>query len=299
MRPILLSAIACAALSAATPQPFFWGEHGHRIVGELAAELLPADMPEFFRNARARLTYLNPEPDRWRDGAERRLDPALDQAFYADHFIDLEMIPPDRRNTIFRAPSRYAYIDSLRTLKLDAAKVGFSPFAMLELTQRLRSDFRRWRAERDSVTRSWIEQRIIDDAGILGHFVADASNPAHTTMHYDRWVGPNPFGYTTEPGFHARFETEFVQAHVQVDDVRPLTHAAPKVLSNVRAAIGAYLQQSNDEVEHLYQLDKRRRFDARNDSPEHKHFAAERLAAGAVMLRDIWWTAWVTSAGDQ
>jgi hypothetical protein len=31
-------------------------------------------------------------------------------------------------------------------------------------------------------------------------------------------------------------------------------------------------------------------------TPEHKAFAAARLAAGAEMLRDLWYTAWVTSA---
>ena len=29
-----------------------------------------------------------------------------------------------------------------------------------------------------------------------------------------------------------------------------------------------------------------------------KAFATDRLAAGARMLRDIWWTAWVTSAAS-
>jgi hypothetical protein len=31
-------------------------------------------------------------------------------------------------------------------------------------------------------------------------------------------------------------------------------------------------------------------------SPEGKAFAADRLAAGASLLRDIWWSAWRNSA---
>jgi len=31
-------------------------------------------------------------------------------------------------------------------------------------------------------------------------------------------------------------------------------------------------------------------------APDNKAFAVDRLAAGSRMLRDIWWTAWVTSA---
>jgi hypothetical protein len=49
-------------------------------------------------------------------------------------------------------------------------------------------------------------------------------------------------------------------------------------------------------VEHLYQLDKAAPFNAMTESAADKQFAAARLAAGARMLRDLWWTAWITSA---
>jgi hypothetical protein len=268
------------------------------MAGDLAAELLPADMPLFFRHARARLAWLTPEPDRWRDVAERRLDPALDQGFFADHFVDLELIPADRHATIFRAPSRLAYADSLRTLGLSASRVGLSPFAMLELSQRLRAGFRQWRTASNAETRSWIEQRIIDDAGILGHYVTDASNPAHTTIHFNGWVGPNPKAYATDNAFHGRFESAFVESRITIGDLRPLATAAARVLPDFRMAILAHVRESNGLVERLYELDKALPFNARNTGTEHKRFAAERLAAGAVMLRDIWWTAWITSARE-
>ncbi len=50
------------------------------------------------------------------------------------------------------------------------------------------------------------------------------------------------------------------------------------------------------QVERLYQLDKDHPFDTNTTSPEDKAFTVDRLAFGAKMLRDIWWTAWVTSA---
>ncbi len=51
-------------------------------------EKLPADMPAFFRTpqAIAEITYLGPEPDRWRSPAE----PELVAAQAPEHFIDLE-----------------------------------------------------------------------------------------------------------------------------------------------------------------------------------------------------------------
>lgn len=275
-----------------------WGEAGHRMAAELAVDLLPRDMPPFFRNARAQLAYLNPEPDRWRDGAERQRDAALDQRYYADHFINLELIPAARQDAVFRAPSRFAYGDSLRTLGLSATRVGMSPFAMLELAQRLRSGFSRWRRESNPEVRRWIEQRIIDDAGILGHYVTDAANPAHTTIHFDGWVGANPRGFTTASGFHGRFETAFVQRRVRADDIRAFAATAARELPDFRAAIIAHVRESHGHVVRMYELDQVRPFGAGNDAPEHRQFAAQRLAAGAVMLRDLWWTAWVTSARD-
>ena len=202
--------VAAALLVPRSESLVMWGKHGHRVIGDVAADIAPADMPAFFRAARAQLSYLNPEPDRWRDRAEHALDPALDDAAAPDHVIDLEMLPAARSNGILHAPSRLAFADSLRTLGFSASKVGILPFAILELAQRLRVEFRRWRAATDQNERAWIEQRIINDAGILGHYVADGSNPAHTTVQYNGWVGDNPDGFTTDNHFHSRLDSYFV-----------------------------------------------------------------------------------------
>jgi hypothetical protein len=159
------------------------GEFGHRLVGRRAAAALPREMPAFFRNAGAQLEYLNPEPDRWRERAERELDPALDGATAPDHFIDLELVPAEHRAALL-SPTRYAFADSLEALQLEPAKVGLLPFRIVELTQELRT---------------------------------------------------------------------------------------------------------------LYELEKASPFAPTNGDAAHRRFAAARLAAGATMLRDLWWTAWVTS----
>ena len=44
-------------------------------------------------------------------------------------------------------------------------------------------------------------------------------------------------------------------------------------------------------------MDKAARWEASNHSPEAKHFVSARLAAGSQMLGDLWYTAWVNSAG--
>ncbi|MFN7624155.1 MAG: nuclease, partial [Acidobacteriota bacterium] len=176
---------------------------------------------------------------------------------------------------------------------------GARPFRMRELGQRRRIGVRLWRNEPDRLKRQWIEQRIINDAGILGHYVTDAANPHHSTIHYNGWSGPNPKGYTTysrDRGFHYRFEEEFVGAQIVINDLYPLMGVEAQVVRNPRDEIWAFVQKSNDLVEQLYILDKQEPFAATTKSATHKRFAAERLAAGASLLRDLWWTAWVTSA---
>lgn len=306
MRPsrrLRATAAALVALAGTllVPRPLdAWGEYGHRLIAGAAVDALPAEMPAFFRDARARLVALNPEPDRFRDRTERDRDPALSGISTPDHYLDVELIPEARRAGALAAPDRYAFADSLRAAGANVSQVGAVPFAMLELAQRLRLSFRRWRTTDDPETRAWLEQRILDDAGLLGHFAADASNPAHTTMHHNGWVGDNPRGYATDRRFHGRFESAFVQARVTPAMVAEAMQRAPfrtpRAEGDLRTMVVGHVMASNALVDSLYALDLRVPFDSGNTSPAHARFAAERLAAGAAMLRDLWWSAWVGSA---
>lgn len=288
--------VATALLAAAPATLAAWGDAGHRLIGLSAAQTLPEDMPAFFRAASQQLAYLNPEPDRWKDRVERALDPALEGGTSPEHYIDMDLVAPSVLSAALAAPNRFAYTDTLRQAGVAASTMGLLPFEMLELAQQLRGDFRLWRIAPDSTTRAWMEARIIDDAGILGHYVADGSNPHHTTKHHNGWVGDNPKAYTSDNRFHSRFESAFVQAHIKLPDVLASMTNSARVLPNLRESIVSYLTNSFRQLDRLYELDKATPFQAETSTPEQKSFAAARLAAGAEMLRDIWWTAWVTSA---
>src|ERR1700730_5732121 len=82
---------------------FAWGNEGHLYVNRVAAQKIPPDMPRFLRRAVAEITYLGPEPDRWRSPTE----PQLKNAQEPDHFIDLERVSwldplPATRYEVFR-----------------------------------------------------------------------------------------------------------------------------------------------------------------------------------------------------
>ena len=275
-----------------------WGAYGHTMIGEAAAKALPPEMPAFFRTASDQLAFLNPEPDRWRDDREQAYGPWL-RGSIKDHHVFLDLVPTD----ILRAPDRYAYLDMLAKrgivspIKLVGPVPGLLHLRILELAQQVRVGFRRWRQTTDPTQREWIQARIIDDAGILGHYVADAANPHHTTLHMFGWFGANPKGYATDVEFHGRFENEYVQAHIRLPDLLA-TLPPPRVLRDLQADVLQHLEKSHSLVERLYQLDRQERFGPATAGPAHKQFTLERLVDGTAMLRDLWWTAWLTS-GEQ
>lgn len=269
-----------------------WGAAGHEMIGRVAAEGLPSSMPAFFTGAIDQLAYLNPEPDRWRESELREMD----EAYKYDHYIDLENVPAGA----LAAPDRFDFLQALYDAGIEEPEVavGFLPYRMIELHQRLTVGFARWRRAGSGPERAWIEQRILNDAGILGHYVADASNPHHSTIHFNGWSedAPNPEGYTTDREFHWRFESAFVGAHITPDELRRAVPSGVERIADVRAAVLAYVRETNDHVIPLYELEKRYGFDPQTaPDPALERFTLDRLAAGAGMLRALWYTAWVDS----
>jgi len=293
MRSVILL-LALLSVAAARPAPLPWGFTGHEMAATAAVAVLPESMPQFFRDAADQLVYLNPEPDRWRS----RDLAGMDQAWSYDHYIDMENVPA----AALDAPDRFQFLAALYEAGLEnpVRDAGFLPFRMVEMYERLVTEWRMWRRPRDESHRAFIEARIINDAGILGHYATDASNPHHTTIHFNGWAdgAPNPEGYTSDRGFHSRFERFFVEAHVTQDDVNARVTGEPESYAGeARAAVMRLIQASFAEVETLYRLDQDIGFDPDGElNPETRDFAADRLAAGARMLSALWWSAWLESA---
>jgi len=275
----------------ATPA-WAWGEKGHYIVNEAATFGMTTDMPQFFYKAYPELIWLAYDPDRWRGAGE-----SLDAMNPPDHFLDYEYV-----ESLPLPPNRYTYIDMLyasgvlRRFGIANDTAGFLPWRIAEVAQMLQVEFRNWRNSLpDSTERAAIERDIIHFAGILGHFAGDSSNPHHTTVNYNGWIYPNPHGYATDCGTHARFESDFVSHAVDVSDVIPKL-APPKLRADYFAAAIEGIRASNALVQPLFRLDRDGAFNPLRRSPEGVAFASDRLAAGASLLRDLWWSAWVNSA---
>jgi hypothetical protein len=274
-------------------QPLFihaWGDEGHQMVNGLAVETLPADVPLFLRSAGAvsEIEYLGPEPDRWRCAGE----PELNAAQAPEHFIDLELAdalgPLPRRRLDFEA--------SVFAAGQRPEKIGLQPWQTDEVWERLKAAMRHYRASKSAGQDTGpVEQSILFYAGWLGHYVGDGAQPLHVTVQYNGWTGPNPHGYTTGHRIHWQFEGPFVGANIHAPEVKARMTAARAIDGDIFAAYVAYLRHSGTYVEQVYQLEKAGGFVGAGTA-QSRDFAAARLAAGASMLRDLIYTAWVASA---
>ena len=294
---ITITALLTGGGAADDPTPPRWGSVGHEMAARTATTALPSAMPAFFRGAADQLVYLDSEPDRWRNFELREMD----QAWSYDHYVDLENVPDGALDT----PDRFEFLKALYDAGLEKPERdgGFLPYRIIEVYQRVVTEWRMWRSEDDTQKKQWIEARILNDAGILGHYVTDASQPHHTTIHFNGWSAgaPNPEGFSNDRSFHSRFESAFVEAHVTQADVdgQAGRGSPASVAGAARAAVWAYIEESHSHVVQLYRLDRDIGFDPSAPlKAETRDFAASRLAAGADMLADLWWSAWLESEDE-
>ncbi|MCI0348309.1 MAG: nuclease [Acidobacteriales bacterium] len=282
---------------AATPPAHTWGSEGHVWINHAAAKKLPDSMPRFLRDAADRLSYLGPEPDRWRS----TMEPFLKTAQEADHYIDFErldwlpQLPVGRYEFLKRLYERRATMSGPQADELLPEKVGLQPYITMEVYERLKAAFREYRTLKAAGknTRD-VEHAAVFYAGWLGHYVADGSQPLHTTIHFNGWVGENPQGYSTKNDIHWKFESIFVATNLTEKQFATLLQD-PVKLSNVFQDYVSYLRQSLALVPALYELEKKGAFEGKG-SPESVEFTRQRLAAGAQMLMNMWYTAWLESA---
>ena len=293
-----LRALAASVLILVTHAALAWGPDGHMWINCLASQNLPRTVPAFLRSATAcnTLAYYGLEPDRWRSTAE----PELNAAQAPEHYILLDLA--DLAGPL--PHKRYEYVRALAAAQakhpdfdLTPEHVGLQPYVTTEVYERLQSAFRDYRAAlKTHEDLKPIEAEILFYAGWLGHYVGDGAQPMHTSIHINGWLGPNPHGYTTQHEFHWAFENDFVSSAIKSADVTPLVAASkPQTLTgDVFDSYITYLRGSNTHIEKLYQLQKAGAFTT-HGTPESRAFTADRVAAGAIELRNLIYTAWFRS----
>ena len=308
-RIALRTALGALVLAAAVPsQALAWGATGHRLIGTLAAKNLPDEIPAFLHTpeAIAQIGELAREPDRWR-GSGKTHDAERDPGHFVDVSDDLTVLGGVSLKAL--PPTRAEYDTALRGVGATQYKAGYLPYSIIDGWQQLKQDFAYWRVAAagekfaaSASDRAWYaadrrlrEAITIRDFGVWAHYVGDASQPLHVSVHYDAWGDyPNPEGFNTTRGFHLRFEGAFVRANVGESDVTPLLAPYRDCACTIEARTADYLVATQSHVIELFRMEKAHDFDGLNG--EGKAFAAARLAAGVDELRDMAIDAWRASA---
>jgi hypothetical protein len=282
-----LAAALIVSIFLAPASLFAWGEKGHLMINRLAIEAAAPKLPDFMNADREHLIFNANEPDHWREEGRSPMNVAQEP----DHYIDVE-----EWGSLATLPSdRYAFIQQLTQRGVEL-RVGYLPYAIIENYGRLVNAFRYWRNAKTPMDRESSRANAVYVAGVLGHYVGDGSQPMHLTIHHHGWAAriPNPKNFTRDPGIHARYESDYVNAAIDISKVRPSVRI-PQRLPKVWESIKQYLNQSFSELEPVYELEKTGEFNPEKPRAKGTEFIATELARAGSMLAGLWYTAWLES----
>ena len=170
---VALTLVAITLMTGAEPTTNAWGDEGHRFINLVAAQHLPDDMPAFLRNASTRLSFLGPEPDRWRDN--RNLFKALTEV---NGRIILSTWT--RRENSQRCPTTGLSI-RIGACNLKSRRTSCFPVLRCSRLSENPGAFRLWRYRNTGRRRANRAEHCYY-AGVARAYVADASQPLHTTF---------------------------------------------------------------------------------------------------------------------
>jgi hypothetical protein len=329
MKRISVLALALLALMrSAVPSARAWDYTYHRLINEAALASLPTNFPAFVRTSAAadRIGFLSGEPDRWRNAK----DLSFSHCTGPDHYLDMEELAVYGLKPEALPVFRYEFAAELISFRkahpgkcppINEAKnedhtrelIGFVPWAIAENYGKLKSGFSYLKTfEQDGGTPEEIanaKENIIYVMGTMGHFVGDAGQPLHTTIHHHGWVGANPQHYRTNQSFHGWIDSGYLNKVGGVKLTELESKLRPAHLVSIEGRIAKpeemfqvaalFLIAQNKLVEPLYQMDKDGRLSGEGENGlAGKVFLEDQMAKSAQLLADIWYSAWQQAPPD-
>ncbi|GAB3231619.1 hypothetical protein GCM10027346_18220 [Hymenobacter seoulensis] len=176
MRQLFLFSITGLLVLTSTVTVQAWGFFSHRLINRLAVYTLPREMIGFYKTNIDYLTDNATRPD-----SRRTVVPGE----AARHFLDLDVYGD---SALYKLP--HSYPDAVALLGEDSLlKHGIVPWQVARMKGQLTAAF----AAHDT-------DRILHLSADLGHYVADACVPLHTTHNYNGQL-------TGQRGIHALWES--------------------------------------------------------------------------------------------
>jgi hypothetical protein len=275
----------------------------------------------FLKAQEAYIGHLGTIPDTWRGYTEPflRISEDANHGWYTEQFDFIPDPPRSRTEFVLRVYDQYLKVkakDPDRAKLINIRYTGTQAYSIMEGYERMKSAMRLYRAiddpQQSSATLATtlaaisplykdpaqVKQMLANDIafymGWVGHYVADAAQPLHNSMHHDGWSGPNPKGYTRDTAVHGRFESRYVDLiETTAPDVVKYMRKDARHLDDVWKAVLDHSLEARESVEDVYRADLR---GFKKDDTEARELVYKRLAAGAGFLRDLTYTAWIESA---
>ncbi|MGC1191051.1 MAG: zinc dependent phospholipase C family protein [Candidatus Binatus sp.] len=264
-RPLRGFALATLMILFACAPAFAWDSVTHREITYLAIRALPPSPLKdlFLRNAR-QLQYFAVQPDvirvKYGDESEK-----------IRHYIDLEIYGSDPFEAL--VPDRAAMVKRFGEPTL--LRSGTLPWTIVDFSDGFEQEWSRGDCH-----------ELLRLAGFLAHYVGDASQPLHTTKHYD--------GYEGDRGVHAR-----VERTVDIDIRQVSSAAEPQIhlieIDSVWQTAIAEIRDSNSHIQELLQDDRAARQSSDYNAAlmsRAQPMIAGQIARAASVLASIWIYEW-------
>jgi hypothetical protein len=283
-----------------SPKVSAWGVTGHVVISRAAVNALPPDVPPFVKRQIDWIATRAITPDSYRAASEPFIKSAEDPSheWHLEQVAFLKRIPRSRVEFIQALYDEYKRVeksDPQRAALLNPTSTGMLPYTAMEVYERLKVTFRLWRDEqREKQPTSFTEQDAAFYIGWLSHYIADASQPLHSSIQHDGWRGDNPKNYTRDGALHWGFENDFVDLIALKESDIQSRIPATRTIADPFGAILDHLSNSNIRVEQVYALEQQHALtDQSNTAARELVYTC--TADGARVLRDLIYTAWVTS----
>lgn len=261
-----------------------WGFLVHRTVNQLAIYQLPKSMQPFFYTNVAYLVKHSVRPDQRRN---------TDSTEASKHFIDSE---PYGDSSLWKMP--FSWTEAVNTYTKDTLeKYGYVPYWVMEMKQHLTRAFKNKNSD-----------SILFYAADLGHYIADAHVPLHTSENYDGQL-------TGQKGLHSLWESVIPELELSKYNLYSkhkavyLKKPEAAIWKTVRKAytLVADVLQQEREVSQQFTDEQKYRVQNRNGR-EYKSYTADfaqaysarlkntvnqQLLSSSSLIADFWYTAWV------
>lgn len=280
--------LALLFLGSATPAASWFADGGHDRITAAAVELLPPEMPRFFRKSCAKrwcwkagdaLSEAAKSPDAFKVDALVQLHAQESP----EHYIDLELFGGDPL-----PPERYAYVEALVDKEVAPERIGFLPYAIAEWSQRLTMTFLRLRRHPGD---PGLEAQALTYGGILAHYAEDLAQPLHTSIHHNGRAEP-PDWKSPRTGIH--FAVDALVG--DLEPTLPEDSTDVDAFDDLWSGILTALEESHRMVDDVYALETEPGSgEVDPGSPEARRFTRERYEAAARFTARLWLTAWERS----